>query len=272
MASCKEVIRALAEAGVRSRSTCTCMPAVKARPAPVSTAAPTPASRARRSNVSRTAAMSSGVKRLSGGRSRVTHAQRPFRSTRTRSNYSALASPPIHSALASGLRPSARTAACGINPALVSRLHRSPRTAGSVSARTSVPAHRGIDASRPGVETARQVLHVAEAETPQVLGHGGAAHSLVAVHDDLVAGVELVGPELDLLDGNVDGVLQPAELGLPVLAHVEEHERGALVQARLEFGRRQLVGHEIKPPGPEHITGRAARRGGGRTSRETPRS
>src|SRR2546425_8278691 len=225
MASCKDVIRALAEAGVRARSTCTCMPAVKARPAPVSTAAPTPASRARVSNVSRTAAMSSGVKRLSGGRSRVTHAQRPFRSIRT----------------SSGIL-------------------------------LSVAAHRRIDASRPGVETARQVLHVAEAETPQVLGHGGAAHSLVAVHDDLVAGVEFVGPELDLLDGNVDGVLQPAELGLPVLAHVEEHERGALVQARLEFGRRQLVGHEIKPSGPEHITGRAARRGGGRTSRETPRS
>src|SRR5438132_809034 len=75
MASCREVMRALAEAGVRSCSTCTCMPAVKARPAPVSTAAPTPASRARVSNVSRTAAMSSSVKRLSGGRSRVTLVQ-----------------------------------------------------------------------------------------------------------------------------------------------------------------------------------------------------
>jgi len=83
IASCNEEMRAFADRGSRSRSTCTCMPAVKARPAPVTTATRTWSSRTSRSNAARSSAMRSGTIRLSGGRSSVTQAAPRRSSTRT---------------------------------------------------------------------------------------------------------------------------------------------------------------------------------------------
>src|SRR5882724_9173004 len=195
IASCSEVMRALAVVGVRSRSTCTCMPAVKARPAPVTTATRTDTSRARAPNVACSSAMRSGTIRLSGGRSRVTHAQLFFISTRT-------------------------SAGMGL-----------------------VAAHRRIDGARPGVEAAGKVPGLGEAEATEIFGNGRAAHALVAVDDDLRGRIELFRAELDLLDGDVQGVVELAESRLPVLADIEEHERLALIEPLLQLRRRQFGAH-----------------------------
>src|SRR6266508_604070 len=195
IASCSDVMSAVAVAGVRSRRTCTCMPAVKARPAPVTTAARTDGSLARASNAARSSAMSSGTIRLSGGRSSVTHAQPFFVSTRT------------------------------------SR------------AIWLVTAHRRIDGPRPGVEAARQVPGLGEAEAAEVFGDGGAAHALVAVDDDLRGRIKLFRAELDLLDRDVQGIVELAESRLPVLTDVEEDEGLALREPPLELSRRQFSAH-----------------------------
>ena len=81
MASWSWVMKSLASAGPRSIRNWICMPPVVARPAPVTTAARTAGSHARPANVSRSARMTPGSRRLSGGRSSVTQAQPPRRST-----------------------------------------------------------------------------------------------------------------------------------------------------------------------------------------------
>src|SRR5439155_7919653 len=125
-------------------------------------------------------------------------------------------------------------------------------------ARPSVPAHRRIDGARPRIQTAGEVLHVLDPVLlGQVLGDGRAAHALVAIDDDLVVRVQLLGPQLDLLDRDVHGVLEQAELGLPVLSHVEQQrpvvalETGLqLVRGDLAHGRRSPWGGPIWPPPP----------------------
>src|SRR5258707_5625329 len=188
-------MNAFAPAGVSSRRTCSCMPPVVARPAPVITAARTPGSRRSASNVLRIPSTISGTIRLSGGRSRVTHAHAPSRSTRTK--------PVIDTAC------------------------------------SSVPLHGGIDGARPLVDAALQVDRL-EALLAEEVGHRGAAHPVVAVHDDVVGLVQLRGAELDLLERDVGGVGEAAERGLPVLAHVQQHEGLMAIEPRL-----QLLGADL---------------------------
>src|SRR5215813_7941065 len=57
--------------------------------------------------------------------------------------------------------------------------------------------------------------------------------------------IELAGAHLDLLDGDVEGVLQTAETGFPVLADIEEHQRIGLLQTCLQLGRRELGAHGL---------------------------
>src|SRR5215467_12066290 len=264
-------MRALALTGVRSRSTCTCIPAVKARPAPVMTAARTVSSRASCSTAARSSAMSSGTMRLSGARSRVIQAAPCRSSMRTKA-------PTTARTLGGGRLPPSEPA-----PRIPLR-GRSPRTERNICVpngrsrascapsptASSVPAHRRVDGARPGVEPAREVADVLEAETAQILGHGGAAHALMAVDDGLRRGVELAGAQLDLLDGDVEGVLQTAETGLPVLADIEEHQRIGLPQTCLQLGRRELGAHGLVSSAPHHITPHVDRRGAGSTSPARP--
>src|SRR5438445_53193 len=70
-----------ARGGSRSRSTRTSMPAVNARPAPVSTATRTEGSRASASNVARRVRIRRGSRRLSGGRASAHQTTEPSRST-----------------------------------------------------------------------------------------------------------------------------------------------------------------------------------------------
>jgi len=63
----------------------------------------------------------------------------------------------------------------------------------------------------------------------------------MAVDDDLVVGIQLIRPELDLLDRDVHGILEPAETRLLVLAHVEEERSINPGQARLQVLRGDLV-------------------------------
>src|SRR6266508_1971389 len=117
-----------------------------------------------------------------------------------------------------------------------------------VSTRTSraiwlVTAHRRIDGPRPGVEAARQVPGLGEAEAAEVFGDGGAAHALVAVDDDLRGRIKLFRAELDLLDRDVQGIVELAESRLPVLTDVEEDEGLALREPPLELSRRQFSAH-----------------------------
>jgi hypothetical protein len=57
----------------------------------------------------------------------------------------------------------------------------------------------------------------------------------VAIHHDLVLGVQLRGAGLDLLDRDVDRVLQPSELRLPVLSDVQEDDGIAPAKPGFEF-------------------------------------
>src|SRR5207253_4287232 len=86
-----------------------------------------------------------------------------------------------------------------------------------------------------------EVLDVLEAALPQVIGDGGAPDPLMAVDDDLVIGVQLIDPQLDLLDRDVHGVFEPTEARLPVLADVEQEGPVASGQTRFEVLRRNLV-------------------------------
>src|SRR5262249_10244075 len=142
-----------------------------------------------------------GTIRLSGGRSRVTQASAPSRSTRT--------------------KPGARAM-----PGLVA-------------------GHARIDRSRPLVQAAREI-HGPEALLAEEIGDRRAAHSVMAVDDDLVGGIELGGPELDLLDRDVGRVLEPTQRGLPLVTHVEEHDRIVAVEPSLEVLRAD-VGHAGSP-------------------------
>ena len=63
----------------------------------------------------------------------------------------------------------------------------------------------------------------------------------MAVDDDLVVGIQLVHPELDFLDRDVHGILEPAETCLPVLAHVEEERSAIPGQARLAGSDRPFL-------------------------------
>src|SRR5439155_24127251 len=125
-------------------------------------------------------------------------------------------------------------------------------------ARPYVPAHRRIGGARPRIQTAGEVLHVLEPMLlAQVLGDCRAAHALVAIDDDLVVGVQLLGPQLDLLDRDVHGVLEPAELGLPVLAHIEQQRAIVALETGLQLVRGNLThglswGAATWPPTPAH--------------------
>jgi hypothetical protein len=65
----------------------------------------------------------------------------------------------------------------------------------------------------------------------------------VAVDDDLRGRIELFRAELDLLDGDVQGVVELAKPSLPVLADVEEHEWFALIEALFQLGRGPFGAH-----------------------------
>src|SRR5256712_14181078 len=73
------------------------------------------------------------------------------------------------------------------------------------------------------------------------LRDGRAAHALVTVDDDPVVRVQLLCPQLDLLDRDVDGVLEAAQLRLPVLPHVEQQRPVVPVEARFQLLRRDLA-------------------------------
>src|SRR5256885_1158130 len=92
-------------------------------------------------------------------------------------------------------------------------------------------------------------------------GDGGAADALVAVDDDLVGGVQLVRPELDLLDGDVHGVGELAEARLPVLPHVEQERSVVAIQTLLQLLRCDLVhgGSATGAPGARPESPRASR-------------
>src|SRR6266542_2849150 len=270
MASCSVAMNALASRAVRSRRNWSCMPAVIARPLPVSTAARTRGSSRSSSKAALIPRTISGTMRLSGGRSRVTQAQPPRCSTRTNAK-SAITQVPLVSSSPHRARRlrllgpvSARSGrAISRSPHRARRLrllgpvsarsvraissspHRARRLRllGPVSARTSVPLHGGVDGPRPQVEPTRQVHRLREAEPAQIVGHRRAPDPVVAVDDDVLLGVQLIGAELDLLDGNVRGVLEAAEPGLPLVAHVEQDDGPLLLEPRPELVGTDLPWH-----------------------------
>src|SRR5439155_11306451 len=223
MASCSVAMNALASRAVRSRRNWSCMPAVIARPLPVSTAARTRGSSRSSSKAALIPRIISGTMRLSGGRSRVTQAHPPRCSTRTNAK-SAITQVPLISR----------------SPHRARRL----RLLGPVSARTSVPLHGGVDGPRPQVEATRQVHRLGEAEPAQIVGHRRAPDPVVAVDDDVLLGVQLIGAELDLLDGNVRGVLEAAEPRLPLVAHVEQDDGPLLLEPGPELVGTDLPWHQ----------------------------
>ena len=91
------------------------------------------------------------------------------------------------------------------------------------------------------IQASQQVRRVLEAELSQVFGDGRAALAHVAVHHDLVLGVQLLGAVLDLLDLDVDRVLQPAELRLLVLSDVQEDDGIVPAKPGFEFLRGDLI-------------------------------
>src|SRR6266511_2067697 len=117
------------------------------------------------------------------------------------------------------------------------------RLLGPVSARTSIPLHGGVDGLRPQVEPTRQVHRLGETEPAQIVGHRRAPDPVVAVDDDVLLGVQLIGAELDLLDWNVRGVLEAAEPGLPLVAHVEQDDGPLLLEPRPELVGTDLPWH-----------------------------
>src|SRR5688572_31459355 len=56
----------------------------------------------------------------------------------------------------------------------------------------------------PEIQPAGQVHRLGVARPPEEIRHGRAADAVVAVDDDLVAGIELVQAVLDLHDGDID--------------------------------------------------------------------
>src|SRR5881409_271208 len=222
MASCSVAMNALASRAVRSRRNWSCMPAVIARPLPVSTAARTRGSSRSSSKAALIPRIISGTMRLSGGRSRVTQAQPPRCSTRTNPK-SAIGQAPLISS----------------SPPRARRL----RLLGPVSARTSIPIHGRVHRLRPQIEPSRQVHRPGEAEPAQIVGHRRAPDPVVAVDDDLLLGVQLLGAELELLDGNVRGVLETAEPGLPLVAHVEQDDGPLLLEPCPELVGTDLLWH-----------------------------
>src|SRR5712691_5468744 len=114
---------------------------------------------------------------------------------------------------------------------------------------TLVAAHGRINRPRPVIETAEEVLHVLEAELAEVVGDRRAPHALVAIDDDLVLGVQLVCPELDLLDRDVHRVLEAAEPRLPVLTHVEQQGPVVPQEPRLQRLRREGVHRDLLSAG-----------------------
>ena len=62
----------------------------------------------------------------------------------------------------------------------------------------------------------------------------------MTVDDGLRGRIELLGPELDLLDRDVDRVLEPTDLRLPVLPDIEQDRPVVSVEAQLEVGGTDL--------------------------------
>src|SRR5436309_10121930 len=247
MASCSVAMNALASRAVRSRRNWSCMPAVIARPLPVSTAARTRGSSRSSSKATLIPRIISGTMRLSGGRSRVTQAHPPRCSTRTNAK-SAITQVPLISRSPHRAR---RLRLLGpVSARSIRTISRSPHRArrlrllGPVSARTSVPLHGGVDGTRPQVEPTRQVHRLGEAEPAQIVGHRRPPDPVVAVDDDVLLGVQLIGAELDLLDGNVRGVLEAAESGLPLVAHVEQDDGPLLLEPGPELVGTDLPWHQ----------------------------
>src|SRR5207247_7904217 len=108
-----------------------------------------------------------------------------------------------------GRRGPSPATSCGSHHGWMARLgRRGPSPATSCgSHHPSVSPHGGVDRAGPEVQPAGEVLHVGEPEGSQKFGNGGAAHALMAIDDDLTLGIELLGPEPDVLDGDVDGGL-----------------------------------------------------------------
>ncbi len=80
----------------------------------------------------------------------------------------------------------------------------SENSAGDPLGRPSISRHGGILALRPVIPAAQPVLRVLEAELSQVLGDGRATLAHVAVPHDLILGVQLLGPLLDLHHGSAE--------------------------------------------------------------------
>ncbi len=73
----------------------------------------------------------------------------------------------------------------------------------------------------------------------------------MADDDDLVLRVELGGAVLQLFHRDVRGVVDPGERGLPAVANVEEHDGLVRVEAPLELGRLDVLGHRVSLLGIE---------------------
>src|SRR6266705_1012445 len=103
-----------------------------------------------------------------------------------------------------------------------------------------VARHLGLDLVRPLVDSAGEVLHLAEAKVPQEVRDAAGANAGLAVHDDFVGRAELVHAGGHLGHRHEDRLVQPRNLPFHRLADVQEHDRLALVDLLLQLPDRNL--------------------------------
>lgn len=105
----------------------------------------------------------------------------------------------------------------------------------------SIRCHREVNLPRPGVDAAREVVHVAIALPAQKHRHVGAATAVVADAHDRLLGRKFWVARWHLAHRHQFRPLDLTDLYFPGLAHVEQHGPGTL---RIRQPVRQFRGRE----------------------------
>ena len=125
-----------------------------------------------------------------------------------------------------------------------------------------VDRQAGIHFLRPGVDPALQVLHLAEAGAEQQLQGARRARAGLAEHDHLLGAVQLGEAGGQLPQRDQRGALEARDLQLVRLAHIQQAQVVALLQALSQLG-----GGDIPAAAQP-----SRRRGRARARRRKPRS
>src|SRR6267378_1606897 len=115
----------------------------------------------------------------------------------------------------------------------------------------SIPRHGGIHRLGPGIDAAGQVLHLAKPRLAQKLNGLAAARSGAAVGHDFVRGVELSERVRERAERDQGGALEPRDLPLLRLAHVQQEDLLPTIEPFLQFPGRDL--ELARDPGGVHL-------------------